>query len=519
MSCEFYLFSDHQSYTNITIFFNMNSEGLSCSLESLMSCSGEWYDDNNQLKVIPDVNRAKTTILSINSVVPEVFKGQWLSAYERSILEAELNKELANFVKGEFSLRAFLENGEIPIENFKKNMGMRFGKTEVKTPFYYVEPENNPLTIMDIDDTPDPDLVRCYYKDTPTGQFHIGLYHRVFFDPCYYCTYKMDGSYVTSFDEGLLSREEREKERIRCNEYVDSELRPESGQAKFTFIDGSVYDGQWSNKLPSGTGYKTLKDGSWLRGNWQDGILVDGKGELKLPKGTYEGDIKNDKMTGQGVMTVSGGTYNGQWEDGVFKTGTITKKQGYSSDQYIYYGSINGSSFLEGRCEYGDGSVFDGQWDNMKITNGTFSTPTNDWNYPVFEGEIKNGKLDKGRFANRAGYAIVIGSKVPNSNDGLTIAFPNGDQCKGTWDDHTGQLVPASLFEYIWADGVRCRYVVDKKLRLTKPSYYDSEGNPAKSKIAKKRELMNIDGEGYTIQTMDVKPVVKSFNNKNTELP
>lgn len=373
------------------------------------------------------------------------------------------------------------------------------------------------MTVLDVDDTPDEDLVRCYYTDTQSKQFNIGLFHRVHFAPAYYCTYSLGGGFVNDHNEGTLSTDERNKERGRCDAYVDTSLCPESGNAKFEFSDGSVFDGQWSGKQPSGMGTKTLKDGSWMKGNWQDGVLAKGNGEIKLAQGKYNGEINNGKMTGNGVMTTSGGSYEGLFEDGAFKTGMIKKTSGYSS-RYEYNGSVENSSFLDGKCEYCDGCIFDGKWLNMKLMEGTATIPTNDVNYPVFVGEVVAGKLVNGAFANKAGYVVKKNYKDSAYNNNLSIVFQNGDQCNGVWDVVTGQLVPASVFEYIWQDGVKCSYIVDNKLRLSKASYFDAEGNPAKSKIAKKRVMMNTDGEGYTIQTFNVKAVADKFN-RNTELP
>lgn len=124
MSCEYYLFSDGHSYTNITLYFNMSAEGLKCSVESLMSCPGDWFEEGNKLGIIPEIDKATNTVLSVETVIPDVYKGQRLSAYEKSLLESQLNKELASYVKGMLSMKEILDNdGEIPIEAFKK-MGM-----------------------------------------------------------------------------------------------------------------------------------------------------------------------------------------------------------------------------------------------------------------------------------------------------------------------------------------------------------------------------------------------------------
>ena len=49
------------------------------------------------------------------------------------------------------------------------------------------------------------------------------------------------------------------------------------GQGKFTFNDGSTYEGEWMNDLKHGKGTYTWKDGTVLVGTWNNGEHVSGQ--------------------------------------------------------------------------------------------------------------------------------------------------------------------------------------------------------------------------------------------------
>jgi len=81
---------------------------------------------------------------------------------------------------------------------------------------------------------------------------------------------------------------------------------------------GEMYDGDWKWDQRHGTGTLTLKDGSMIKGEWQDGkphgyaCMTDTKGNV-----TYEGEFKEGKRNGLGHQVYeSGDMYNGGWRDG-----------------------------------------------------------------------------------------------------------------------------------------------------------------------------------------------------------
>ena len=74
------------------------------------------------------------------------------------------------------------------------------------------------------------------------------------------------------------------------------------GKGKFTFIDGSQYDGSWENNQKHGYGVFTKKDGTFYKGYFQRD-MKHGEGELSLPCGeiiktTWKEDFKN----GRGII-------------------------------------------------------------------------------------------------------------------------------------------------------------------------------------------------------------------------
>lgn len=514
---EFILFSDYQSITNMTIYFDFHTDELRVMAECLMSCPGEWTEGND-FTVIPEQGKARNSVLKSEvTFLSDSFNGYYLSDYEKSILESELSKEMVSLVKGSFDLDKLVnEDGEIPIADFKKKVKMTLKKTEVSKPFYYIEPEDNDMTILSIDDTPCSGLVLCSFDGPEADQFSIGVFHRLNLEPCYYCTYSKGGGFVTSFDDYSLSRDEREWERNYCDTYVDSNLCPKSGKGKFKFSNGNIYEGEWCNSQPEGQGKMTFTDGTWRDGTWKGGIFLNGNGKMNVQNGEYTGEMNGDVIEGSGKMAVWDGSFEGQWGEGKFTDGTVIKNGYY--DGYEYVGDIKNSSFSSGKCTYSDGCIFEGEWKEMALDNGNVTIPLNGKDYELFVGEVNNHSLSGGSFMSKSGYKVTKSLEKYDIRSQLTITFPNGDQCVGYWDEKTGQILPSSNFDYIWADGIKCSYTVDTKLKMVMPRYYDADGDSAKSKIAKNREKLTTDGEGYSIPVFDEK-VVRQKMSRNTVLP
>jgi hypothetical protein len=95
------------------------------------------------------------------------------------------------------------------------------------------------------------------------------------------------------------------------------------GQGKRTYLDGSVWEGDFDNGHLNGKGKKILANGTIEEGNFKRDLL-NGKGKVTIPKGdTIEGFFKDGKLNGFGKITHPDGTV----EEGLFENGVLTRKR------------------------------------------------------------------------------------------------------------------------------------------------------------------------------------------------
>jgi len=90
------------------------------------------------------------------------------------------------------------------------------------------------------------------------------------------------------------------------------------GQGTLTTGRGVKYMGEWKNGMQHGYGDLTYSDGKRYMGYFLKGEL-SGQGKMKRPPPStwkYDGEWKEGKMWGDGVIKVDGETYEGTWEKG-----------------------------------------------------------------------------------------------------------------------------------------------------------------------------------------------------------
>jgi hypothetical protein len=76
--------------------------------------------------------------------------------------------------------------------------------------------------------------------------------------------------------------------------------------SKYTFPDGSTYEGEWKENAPNGWGLFRWTDGSLYEGFWSKGCRHGNIGTLIVSDGfRYEGAWVDNAMEGRGVATVS----------------------------------------------------------------------------------------------------------------------------------------------------------------------------------------------------------------------
>ncbi len=156
-----------------------------------------------------------------------------------------------------------------------------------------------------------------------------------------------------------------------------------NGKGTITYAGGSVYEGEFVDNKKNGEGIWTKSDGTAVTENWIYGKKVE---TLTLEDGTYTGGVTDGKPDGQGKMEYTNGqVYEGEWKNGV-RSG-------------------------QGRCTWPDGGYYDGEWANDK------------WN-----GQGTNyigGSKD---------VSFYVGGFVDGERDGHGIyTWPSGDSIETEW--------------------------------------------------------------------------------------
>ena len=147
----------------------------------------------------------------------------------------------------------------------------------------------------------------------------------------------------------------------------------------------SVFLGEWRNDQFTGWGRETRRSGKVLEGKYINGF-VEGKGVLKNNKGNtyigdfsnskrhgkgvldthkvhYEGEFRNDKLSGKGriIFKIEGHYYEGDFENNEINGyGTFKWKNGDTYTGQMMNGKMHG----QGRYTYNNGKVFEGTYAN-----------------------------------------------------------------------------------------------------------------------------------------------------------
>ncbi len=183
--------------------------------------------------------------------------------------------------------------------------------------------------------------------------------------------------------------------------------------------NSGIYEGEWKNDQMSGFGAFIFSNGEKYEGEFQDGNR-HGKGLMRMNSSTYDGEWKNDQMCGFGVLSRSNGEkYEGDFRDGKF----------------------HGKGLLRTTS-----STYDGEWkDGHKSGFGVYIED----DVLKYEGEFHEDQY--------------CGSG--------TMTLPNGDQFSGEWAPNVndkGQLVCGTylrkrdglLFEGKFRDGLPGRGIL-----------------------------------------------------------
>ncbi len=195
----------------------------------------------------------------------------------------------------------------------------------------------------------------------------------------------------------------------------------ETNLARIYYKNGTYYEGNVKDYLPSGKGilYLTdseiIYDGEWLKG------FYDKEGKLTLSKFcSYEGNFKNSAMNGKGKLTYKEHNgqhynYNGVFENGKFHgEGTIQFFKTKTDKPEEYSGLwVNGFPYGKGIYTWKNGNKYEGNYElGKKKGQGkyVFNLEKN-----FYEGAWSNGK------PNGKGVLVMDNPLKKNNNDSAQI--------------------------------------------------------------------------------------------------
>nr|BCL66210.1 1-phosphatidylinositol-4-phosphate 5-kinase [Volvox reticuliferus] len=170
------------------------------------------------------------------------------------------------------------------------------------------------------------------------------------------------------------------------------------GEGKYTWQDGSMYDGSWKDGVRHGIGKYTWASGATYHGEWRDGCM-SGVGTWESPDGLsrYQGGWLRDSKHGLGRQVYgSGDVYEGLW------------KQGAPGGP--------------GRYVYWDGNEYDGEWRGGRMHGqGTFVWRSGE----RYDGEWKDGRMDGAGVFSAADGSLYDGRWRRGRKHGLGIFRPS----------------------------------------------------------------------------------------------
>jgi hypothetical protein len=146
--------------------------------------------------------------------------------------------------------------------------------------------------------------------------------------------------------------------------------------AIYVYNSGMQYEGEWKDGKKDGEGILTYPDGTKYVGEWKNdrmhGHGVKTYKDLNISR--YSGEWKNGKKDGWGTQVYkTGNTYTGNWKNGkMHGQGRLITQDGRILKGKWNKGNINGRGILI----YPDGRKYTGTWRNNVITgSGVFTYP------------------------------------------------------------------------------------------------------------------------------------------------
>jgi hypothetical protein len=205
------------------------------------------------------------------------------------------------------------------------------------------------------------------------------------------------------------------------------------GQGQYTFVDGSILDGEFSNGRINGLCVQNYKDGSKSECFYTDGKR-NGQYKVKFSSGlTFTANYINGKLDkNSAVFKFS----NGELYEGNINTkieydgiGVLTYADGRKYVGSFKDGLRNGSATYT----FSDGRKYIGEFRNDIVSGqGSVSYPDGS----KYEGEWKNGTYDgQGTYVYNDETKYVGHWKDGKKNGQGLISYPDGSQYVGEWLD------------------------------------------------------------------------------------
>ena len=224
------------------------------------------------------------------------------------------------------------------------------------------------------------------------------------------------------------------------------------------FDNGDVYEGDIRNDQMSGQGKMTFANGDVYKGEW-DSDTIHGSGTMIYADGErYAGEWEFGKRRGKGKMAyASGAVYQGDWRnDQMSGKGKMTFADGAEYEGDWRNDEMNG----QGKMIFGNGSVYEGAWANDDM-NGQGKIIYADGN--IYEGHMYAGMSDGYGKMTYADGSIYEGQWYGNNRHGEgTMKYEDdGSTYEGDWwntmmhGDGEMRYADGTVYNGLWRDNAQ----------------------------------------------------------------
>jgi len=156
----------------------------------------------------------------------------------------------------------------------------------------------------------------------------------------------------------------------------------EDGYHEIKLPGGGHYQGEFKDSKFHGQGVLIESDGARYEGEFKDGLIYQGA-LIETNVGRYEGEFRNGLCDGQGVYVWHNGIqFEGEFKDDLPFRGVTTFANGCQ-----FEGESKYMKYVKGKLTYPDGNQFEGEFKDDLPLLGKFTFLSG----LIFEGEFRNG--------------------------------------------------------------------------------------------------------------------------------